>query len=154
MSEREKWISAAYDVYDGYTTSDRLGAIYDAGLAAREQEGGEVVAWDNPAVDPIVTKLYRRFKEWSQRGFTADDVTWCEVRKEVADMLNATAHPGASVPDGYVLVEKVITPVHVVEAGVNCLSALKAANVVEPRTVAALVFQDMLLAYEKGEGNG
>jgi hypothetical protein len=34
-------------------------------------------------VDEIVTALYRRFKDWSKRGFGPDDVTWCEVRADV-----------------------------------------------------------------------
>lgn len=43
----------------------------------------------NPA-DEFTTALYRRFKEWSKRGFSADDVTWCEVRAEVEKLLQAT----------------------------------------------------------------
>lgn len=39
--------------------------------------------------DKIVTSLYRRFKEWSARGFTADDVTWCEVKSEIQDLIKA-----------------------------------------------------------------
>jgi len=38
-------------------------------------------------LDEFVTNLYRRFKDWSKRGFNADDVTWCEVRAEVATLL-------------------------------------------------------------------
>jgi hypothetical protein len=34
-------------------------------------------------LDIIVTRLYRRFKDWSRRGFGPDDVTWCEVRADV-----------------------------------------------------------------------
>lgn len=44
-------------------------------------------------VDEIVTRLYRRFKEWSARGFGPDDVTWCEVKADVQAMLAAA--PGA-----------------------------------------------------------
>ena len=40
-------------------------------------------------LDEVVTHLYRRFKEWSKRGFTADDVTWCEVRADVAVAIEA-----------------------------------------------------------------
>lgn len=57
--------------------------------------------------------------------------------------------PSASVPEGYVLVEKGFTPIHVVEAGVGCLKALMRAHVIDTPTVAAAVFQDMLLACEK-----
>lgn len=56
----------------------------------------------------------------------------------------------AGTPEGYVLVEKDITPVHVVKAGVDCLHALKKAQVVDAPSVAAAVFQDMLLATMKG----
>ena len=38
-------------------------------------------------VDAIVTRLYKRFKEWSRRGFSADDVTWCEVKADVMDIV-------------------------------------------------------------------
>lgn len=34
-------------------------------------------------VDDAVTYLYRMFKHWSRRSFTADDVTWCEVKGAV-----------------------------------------------------------------------
>jgi hypothetical protein len=34
-------------------------------------------------LDIIVTRLYRRFKDWSRRGFGPDDVTWCEVKADV-----------------------------------------------------------------------
>lgn len=39
--------------------------------------------------DPIVTELYRQFKDWSVRGFGADDVTWCEVKAKVVSLLVA-----------------------------------------------------------------
>lgn len=54
MCDREEWISAAYDVYDGYTTRERLGAIYDAGLAARAQRdvSGEAVGVIAHTSDP------------------------------------------------------------------------------------------------------
>lgn len=40
--------------------------------------------------DEIVTQLYRRFKDWSKRGFGPDDVTWCEVKANVIELLTAT----------------------------------------------------------------
>jgi hypothetical protein len=40
-------------------------------------------AMSEPRIDEIVTALYRRFKDWSKRGFGPDDVTWCEVRADV-----------------------------------------------------------------------
>jgi len=42
---------------------------------------------DEQRIDEIVTALYRRFKDWSQRGFTSDDVTWCEVRADVVSLV-------------------------------------------------------------------
>lgn len=41
--------------------------------------------------DDIVTALYRRFKDWSQRGFGPDDVTWCDVKADVLAII-AAAH--------------------------------------------------------------
>ena len=50
------------------------------------------------ATDEIVKRLYRRFKDWSKRGFGPDDVTWCEVRADVQEMLNTRApSPTASL---------------------------------------------------------
>jgi len=71
---------------------------YEAGRP-QANAGRPAVAWNDPAVDPIVTKLYRKFNEWSQRGFTADDVTWCEVRAYIAELLNT--QPPAKVPEGW-----------------------------------------------------
>jgi hypothetical protein len=45
--------------------------------------GGEV------AIDEIVTRLYRRFKDWSRRGFGPEDVTWCEVKEDISEMIRA-----------------------------------------------------------------
>jgi Lar family restriction alleviation protein len=63
--------------------------------AARAQggRGADAVKWSDPAVDPIVSKLYRKFKEWNRQGFGADDVTWCEVRGYVAELLNTQPQP-------------------------------------------------------------
>jgi hypothetical protein len=41
--------------------------------------------------DEIVSRLYRRFKEWAARGFGPSDVTWCEVKADVLAMIAATA---------------------------------------------------------------
>ena len=49
-----------------------------------------------PAPDPVgmaeqtdafVSALYRQFKEWEGRKFSADDVTWCMVRAKVEELL-------------------------------------------------------------------
>lgn len=60
---------------------------------ARGGQGADAVKWSDPAVDPIVSKLYRKFKEWNRQGFGADDVTWCEVRGYVAELLNTQPQP-------------------------------------------------------------
>lgn len=46
---------------------------------------------DERRVDEIVSGLYRRFKDWSKRGFGPDDVTWCEVKADVTALLSATS---------------------------------------------------------------
>jgi hypothetical protein len=45
--------------------------------------------WEKKAaeIDEIMTRIYRRFKDWSQRKFSADDVTWCEVRADILEIL-------------------------------------------------------------------
>lgn len=48
---------------------------------------------DDPRVNEIVSALYRRFKDWSMRGFTADDVTWCEVKAEIIKLFALAATP-------------------------------------------------------------
>jgi hypothetical protein len=48
-------------------------------------------------VDEIVTALYRRFKDWSKRGFGPDDVTWCEVRADVVALIAAPPAPVGEV---------------------------------------------------------
>lgn len=85
--DRIRWLSRKLEHASVPEIPDNSGPIAGA--------HGDVVPfyWDSPAIDPIVTKLYQKFKEWSKRGFTADDVTWCEVRAAVAEMLNATPQP-------------------------------------------------------------
>ncbi|WP_314435826.1 hypothetical protein [Massilia timonae] len=60
-------------------------------LLARLAQHAESVAPapDAERVDAIVTGLYRRFKDWSKRGFSADDVTWCEVKADVIALIAA-----------------------------------------------------------------
>lgn len=58
-------------------------------------------------------------------------------------------HPGVSVPEGYVLVEKGITPTHVLEAGLECFRLLNQSGIADDRTLVLSVFQDMLLAIDK-----
>jgi hypothetical protein len=95
---------------------------------ASAQDGGEPVAWDSPAVDPIVTRLYRKFKEWNQREFTVDDVTWCEVRADVAEMLNATTRPlSAVVPEFAACVSPELH--YETQRGLSCKSSTQSAVV-------------------------
>jgi len=79
-------------------------------VEASRAQGAEPVAWNDRAVAPVVSKLYRKFKEWSQRGFTADDVTWCEVRGYVAELLNTHPPTATQVPEGWELVPVEPTP--------------------------------------------
>lgn len=105
--------------------------------AARAQEGGEAVAWRCTekhsnisdvvgAVDAMET--YKRFGRKVEPLYT---------------------HPSASVPEGYVLVEKGITPAHVLEAGLECFRLLNQSGIADDRTLVLSVFQDMLLAIDK-----
>lgn len=41
------------------------------------------------ALDRATTNIYRIFKGWEGRKFTADDVTWCEVRAEIEKAMSA-----------------------------------------------------------------
>lgn len=80
-------------------------AIEAAVLEAQKQEP---VAWDDERADEIVSGLYRKFKEWSLRNFTADDVTWCEVKAEINRLISTHLHP-APAPEGMVLVPRKMT---------------------------------------------
>lgn len=39
--------------------------------------------------DAVVSALYRRFKDWSKRGFGPDDVTWCEVKADIDALISS-----------------------------------------------------------------
>ncbi|MBY5961939.1 hypothetical protein [Marinobacter nauticus] len=97
-------ISEQYDALPGAAGFDDVEIYHGQWMgwqAARAQggQGADAVKWSDPAVDPIVSKLYRKFKEWNRQGFGADDVTWCEVRGYVAELLNT--HPQPAVPEGW-----------------------------------------------------
>lgn len=64
--------------------------------ASTEAPAGWLELQDDPRVNEIVSGLYRRFKDWSQRGFSAEDVTWCEVKADVIRLIAAT--PPAAIP--------------------------------------------------------
>jgi hypothetical protein len=40
-------------------------------------------------VERVVTQIYRRFNDWSKRGFGPDDVTWCEVKANIIELVTA-----------------------------------------------------------------
>jgi hypothetical protein len=58
---------------------------------------------DERAADAIVTALYRRFKDWSKRGFGPDDVTWCEVKADVMALVRGAAPVVQAEPAGEVV---------------------------------------------------
>ncbi len=64
--------------------------------ASTDAPAGWLELQDDPRVNEIVSGLYRRFKDWSQRGFSAEDVTWCEVKADVIRLIAAT--PPAAIP--------------------------------------------------------
>lgn len=55
------------------------------------------------AADEIVTRLYRRFKDWNKRGFGLEDVTWCEVKADVIALCQAARMPAPVADPGGVL---------------------------------------------------
>lgn len=81
--------------------------------AAQHAESG-APAPSAERVDAIVTGLYRRFKDWSKRGFGPDDVTWCEVKADVIALIAsggealAAQSQGAQAPTD----EEIIAAVH------------------------------------------
>jgi hypothetical protein len=64
----------------------------DEAIAAL-QAPGQTASVGEDAADEIVTRLYRRFKEWSKRGFGPEDVTWCEVKADVIALCQAARMP-------------------------------------------------------------
>lgn len=71
----------------------RYELMAEAKVAAPAPQAGHVpegytLVPEHAGVDAIVTALYRRFKDWSARGFGPEDVTWCEVK---ADLLALVA---------------------------------------------------------------
>lgn len=98
-------VEAAIEACEKHGLQFVSSAFRGIGLAAilrallRERRAAQVaVPSDTSAdVDEIVTRLYRRFKEWSKRGFGPDDVTWCEVKADVVAMIAAQV----AVPEGW-----------------------------------------------------
>jgi hypothetical protein len=84
---RAAWLESASD----YTRlDDSIRAAILAYESAKTKEAASPAAPGIPSeeeIDRVVTGLYRRFKDWSKHGFTADDVTWCEVRADVVALI-------------------------------------------------------------------
>ena len=72
-----------------YSPKIKEAEIYLAHAIEHQQQ--EPVA--DKVIDDIVTELYFRFKDWSKRGFSADDVTWCEVKADVISLIDKHTHP-------------------------------------------------------------
>lgn len=47
-------------------------------------------------VDAIITRLYRRFRDWSERGFGPEDVTWCEVKADILEIISSSSREAAA----------------------------------------------------------
>lgn len=91
---REIFIENGFTIKDGQSDLKRY--VYDAARAiiaetrkidARIVPEGWALVPDAENADEIVSRLYRRFKDWSNRGFGPDDVTWCEVKADVIAMI-------------------------------------------------------------------
>jgi len=90
----------AGDISQSAPVSTPIEAVQQSEKAAAANAGGQVpdgfelvpVAAN---VDEVVSRMYRRFKEWSKRGFGPEDVTWCEVRADVLAMIAKANAEGA-----------------------------------------------------------
>ena len=91
-------IGAIWDTtnYAGMAAHALQAAAVHGQSASTEAPSGWLDLQDDPRVNEIVSGLYRRFKDWSQRGFSAEDVTWCEVKADVIRLITAT--PPAAIP--------------------------------------------------------
>lgn len=91
----------------GSLTSVGHGHVYKALQAAIAHYVAHQPAPTAEHIDAIVTGLYRRFKDWSKRGFGADDVTWCEVKADVVALIAAgAAERGAAARTGCKLMDQ------------------------------------------------
>lgn len=92
----------AYD----YEVTNRYLGLLRARLAAGAPAGtptipqGYALVPEAADADEIVTRLYRRFKDWAARGFGPDDVTWCEVKADVLAMIAKGAPAETPKPVG------------------------------------------------------
>jgi hypothetical protein len=63
-------------------------------------------------IDEIMTRIYRRFKDWSERKFTADDVTWCEVKADVLKIIEARTKPELALLQALVKQYRIVVARH------------------------------------------
>jgi len=90
------WISCAGCGLEGPTET----GVTEADATEAWNRRATPSAGGDGATDEIVTRLYRRFKDWSKRGFGPEDVTWCEVKADIAEMVRAAlALPAAAGGD-------------------------------------------------------
>ncbi len=137
----EWWQSRHYDDADVEVKK----AAWCAWQAARESEGGEAVSHD--WVDcPICGEPDMRQTTHDDREHTLIHCCNSNCLSNGGTNASAITHPSASVPEGYILIEKGITPTHVLEAGLECFRLLNQSGIADDRTLVLSVFQDMLLA--------
>lgn len=97
-------------IMDGYAREIRFAhalltaapAASPAVEAATVPEGWALVPVHQD-IDAAIRGLYRRFKDWSKRGFGPEDVTWCEVKSDLLAMFAMlTAIPASPADDSQV----------------------------------------------------
>jgi len=93
---------AVYELPDTWSADDiheHAVPLYTAPPAVPD---GYTVVPDDSRADEIVTRLFKRFRDWSERGFGPEDVTWCEVRADIVAMLTEAPQPDERCPEcGY-----------------------------------------------------
>lgn len=63
-------------------------------------------------IDEAVTYLYKMFKGWSKRKFTADDVTWCEVKDALENVFTEKDKTIKELEDLLLKYEELISHIH------------------------------------------
>ena len=84
--QRERWIAGRVQAE---ICRDAILALRTSPAEPSDTVATVTVTVQEAVIDEAVTRTYRHFKEWSKRGFTADDVTWCEVRADIVDICRA-----------------------------------------------------------------
>jgi hypothetical protein len=70
--------------------------------------------------DAVVSRLYRRFKGWSQRGFGPEDVTWCEVKADVLALIREELKPHETSGDAAALRRYIVEQLGFLNDDDNC----------------------------------